>query len=258
MITHKFEEAGLGKAPFRLLGMFEKRCTGQPNAQGLIVGSPGQPAGTCDYCGTGIANCYEIQSADGHKFVVGENCVEKTYDKGLVDTVKRSANKLKNEARHVREKARIEAAAPIIHAVIERERSNPHPISWRAERGETMGDNISWLWNNCGNAGKLKLIREWCGRTLHIPLGATRSPGRKFNRAIAHVHYAIDNAGGDELRFIPNSALNWFHRNDAARAWKPLIYRFEVADIMARGPVAAKIELRPGYEETIIQGKTWS
>lgn len=86
----------------------------------------------------------------------------------------------------------------------------------------------------------------------------TRSPGRRFNRAIADIHYAIDNARGDELRFTANSALNWFHRNNAERAWKPLIYRFEVADIMARGPVSAKIELKAGYDETIIQGKTWA
>lgn len=99
VIIHKFEQVGLGKAPFRLIGMYEKRCSGQPDSRGITVGYAGQPAGSCDYCGTGIANCFLIQSADGKRFEVGEDCVRKTDDTGLVDTVKREAQQSENSGK---------------------------------------------------------------------------------------------------------------------------------------------------------------
>lgn len=90
---HKFERAGLGKAPFRFVGLYEDRGPRKTYLPGGIVvevGAEGQPMGVCKYCGTGIAICCKVRSADGKEFVVGSDCIEKVGDKGLVKTIKRS------------------------------------------------------------------------------------------------------------------------------------------------------------------------
>jgi hypothetical protein len=109
---HPFEQAGLGKAPFKCIAAYELRGPLRyPQADGTVieVGSPGQPMGTCDYCGMGIANCYKIRSSDGHLFVVGSECVAKTAPKGE-DTegfkeAKRELNRVKRERRSEAAKA---------------------------------------------------------------------------------------------------------------------------------------------------------
>jgi len=79
---HAFERAGLGKAPFRCIGVEEKRGPiTLPN--GLQVGAPGQAMGTCAFCSQGIAECYLIQNADKKQFTVGCDCVRKTGDAGM-------------------------------------------------------------------------------------------------------------------------------------------------------------------------------
>lgn len=74
---HPFTKSGLGEAPFRCVGMHVEQGPRQlPN--GLTVGAPGQPLGTCDHCGMGIKYVYDIVSADGNRFGVGCECVLKT------------------------------------------------------------------------------------------------------------------------------------------------------------------------------------
>ena len=54
-MIHVFEKAGLGVAPFRFVGVEERRGPIQISAT-LFVGAPGQPMGSCQLCGTGIAD----------------------------------------------------------------------------------------------------------------------------------------------------------------------------------------------------------
>lgn len=68
---HSFEQAGLGKAPFRCVGVTENVWT---SGCGTIT----KAGGTCDYCGTGIRYEYHIKSSDNKCFVVGCDCVAKT------------------------------------------------------------------------------------------------------------------------------------------------------------------------------------
>jgi hypothetical protein len=68
--THLFEQAGLGKAPFKFLRATER----------LFQAAPGEPVragGSCHYCGTGIRYAAIIGSSDGHVFDVGSECVHK-------------------------------------------------------------------------------------------------------------------------------------------------------------------------------------
>lgn len=93
---HPFEESGLGKAPFRCTG-WEHRVGPIKLSCGMEVGSPGQPMGTCDFCGNGIAVCMQIVSADGKRFEVGCDCVKK---------LERKDNKLADAAQRIRAEVR--------------------------------------------------------------------------------------------------------------------------------------------------------
>lgn len=108
---HPFEEAGLGKAPFRCIGV-ERRVGPIKCADGSEIGSPGQPMGSCDYCGTGIADCFTIQSGDGKRFIVGCDCVAKASaahaDNRLLTDLERQQAKL-NKAKRDAKKAAAQA-----------------------------------------------------------------------------------------------------------------------------------------------------
>lgn len=95
---HKFENAGLGKAPYTFLGI-EVKVGPIVTPDGGTIGAPGQPMGTCQFCFTGIRDCYYLRSADGREFYVGCDCIKKAGDKGLLRYVKAE------EARKRREKA---------------------------------------------------------------------------------------------------------------------------------------------------------
>jgi len=157
---HRFQTAGLGIAPFRYVGFSERRGPIKL-ADGSEIGSPGQPMGTCAYCGQGIAICCEIVSADGKRFIVGSDCVEKTGDKGIVVKVKSAVNKLRTEKRKASEAKRIaefeaELETEELRALLA---AKKHPQQWRADKGETLLDSVEWFMARAGNAGKMKTIR---------------------------------------------------------------------------------------------------
>lgn len=95
--THVFTRSGNGQAPFRCVG-YSHRVGPLVLADGSQVGYEGQPMGTCDHCGTGIAECFEILSADGKRFIVGSSCVFKTNDAGLIRQYKNNPDFRKAQA----------------------------------------------------------------------------------------------------------------------------------------------------------------
>src|SRR5688572_21736227 len=128
---HPFEEAGLGLAPFKFLGMREERGPITTVLDGLTVqvGAPGQPMGSCKYCGQGIAYVCYVLSADGKRFTVGSDCVmklAKASNVGMTDLERAVAREMKKvraaknakRAESAREKlaARIEAASAALDA----------------------------------------------------------------------------------------------------------------------------------------------
>lgn len=104
---HPFEAAGLGLAPFKLIG-FDRKVGPIKMEDGTEVGAPGQPMGTCDFCGTGIADCYRIKSSDLKTFVVGCDCVLKLgrSDNRLVGEVKRKKLALDRAKRAAKREAK--------------------------------------------------------------------------------------------------------------------------------------------------------
>lgn len=89
-MIHLFERAGLGLAPFRVVGfeVIKHRA-----------GDHVQAGSSCDFCGTGIANVFWIQGSEpgAVRFKVGCDCVQKTGDAGLVSSVKAAQKAVRDE-----------------------------------------------------------------------------------------------------------------------------------------------------------------
>jgi hypothetical protein len=151
---HKFEQVGLGVAPFRCVAVYSKYYQASPDA-------PRQVGGSCDYCGTGIVQHCEILSADGRTFVVGNECVRHTYDKALISETQVKVNAVKREARHERENARIAAAMDKLTDVRVQFalKARPHSNAYHANKGLTMLDSVEWFFQNAGNKGKIEAAR---------------------------------------------------------------------------------------------------
>lgn len=100
--THVFERSGLGKAPFKFIGMHT--CTYQ-----ACHGAPIQAGSSCDHCGTGIMYVCTIRDSLGKTFKVGSSCVLKTGDAGMIRAYKnspdvRKTNRMKAQAKDERVK----------------------------------------------------------------------------------------------------------------------------------------------------------
>lgn len=102
---HPFELAGLGRAPFRCVGVYQipsqALAAQNPDAynNALRMMPRGYGCGTCNFCGQAIMNCYLINSADGRKFAVGCDCVEKTADGPLITKVEAERRRIERERR---------------------------------------------------------------------------------------------------------------------------------------------------------------
>lgn len=164
--VHVFETAGLGKAPFKFVEVRELRgplkiMDKNGNWTGEESGSPGQPMGCCKFCSQGIAICCFIESADGKRFMVGSDCVEKTGDRGL-GKVKTVVAQYKREQSLAKERVRVAQLAlrlsgdADLRALLS---SKPHPQQWRRDEGESLLDSVEWFMANAGHTGKLKMVR---------------------------------------------------------------------------------------------------
>lgn len=164
---HAFEKAGLGKAPFRYLGMvYQDISYGLLNikvqgANGELIDAQTTPGGTCDYCGHYILNMFRIESADGKKFKVGCDCIRKCGDAGLVKIAKDQISAAERTKR-AEKKIKAEAAAKDLCFATDFEqfRSIPHPTSYRATEGETMADWCEWMRDNRNYNTLAAMIRK--------------------------------------------------------------------------------------------------
>ena len=102
--VHPWEEAKLGKAPFRLTGYSQEIYQAHRDA-------PIQPGTTCDFCGQGIMNVFHIESADHRRFKVGEDCAKRTGDTELIVEMRREKRMYRTPEQIAHAKAYIEAEA---------------------------------------------------------------------------------------------------------------------------------------------------
>jgi hypothetical protein len=157
---HPFEKAGLGKAPFRLVGEVYQEISYGRRVIGSIGGATvtTTPGGTCEYCGQYIINMFRVESADGNRFVVGCDCVNKVSQVGGKVEGEGKIPELLKKMKKARDESRIEAAKkmlPDAHAL----KSSPHPNHYRASVGATLWDYANFLIHSAGMTGRLKAAR---------------------------------------------------------------------------------------------------
>ena len=151
---HKFELAGLGKAPFHFTGYVAEKT------YQACRGAPIQPASTCDYCGTCIRYEYWVKSSDAKQFKVGCDCIRKTEDAGLIQQISKAERDLKNaknaaarKNRKAKKADRIEAAKSLFPLVQDTLANAPHPNDYFARQGKTLADYAVWCLDNGIEAG---------------------------------------------------------------------------------------------------------
>lgn len=154
---HAFERAGLGKAPFRYVGMGVKTYQ-------ACQGAPIQPGGTCDYCGTGIMYCYGIKSADGKHSVVGCDCIAKVGDEGLIRAYKNSPEyrKMQSDKRHAKDVEVTAELKALMEARKEQWSKEAHPYGFVDRKTGipmTMLDYQLFKFNSCGASGRASMLR---------------------------------------------------------------------------------------------------
>jgi len=154
---HLFERAGLGKAPFKFVGMSEKRF---PNGDGTF-----KPGGSCDYCGTGILYEFHLRSADGKTFKVGCDCIEKAGDTGVLRAYRstpayRLAQREKAQRKAVSVRESLKTLMARLRPALE---AAPHSrgfINRATSRPLTAWDEADWMFSNSGAAGQARLLRQ--------------------------------------------------------------------------------------------------
>lgn len=143
---HPWERAGLGIAPFKLIG-YEKS---------LFQACPGAPVkagSSCDYCATGIADVFWIQSADGRRFKVGSDCVGRVNAKGtkVRDAVDRKIAQLKKAAQLAR--------IADLRTTLDRPEIRDRLAALPGPKFGTLLDWADWMMKNAGATGKIKVAR---------------------------------------------------------------------------------------------------
>jgi len=162
--VHPFEQAGLGIAPFKLVGTFVSKyqaIPGDPNC-------PIQPGSSCDYCAQGIMLVCVIRGADGRDFKVGYDCAAKTTrdaattaDQKLAAAIDGARRKLNRKKAHVRAADKAAELAMLLDSEFARVRlaSLPHPNKWRASEGDTLLQWAMWMLNKAGAAGQARALK---------------------------------------------------------------------------------------------------
>lgn len=153
--VHCFERAGLGKAPFKIVGSYECKWRACP-------GAPIQCGGSCDYCGQGIMYAVAIRSADGKRFKVGCDCVARTGDAGLIKAYKanpdvRKIERDKRAALDARKSAEWDAltADPDVRAKL-----SAHTVpNWNGVGVRPWLEVAEFAWPRCGAAGRARYLK---------------------------------------------------------------------------------------------------
>jgi hypothetical protein len=145
---HCFEEAGLGKAPFRYVGIVDQQISHGDRVIGQVGGIAvtTKPGGSCMYCSRAILYMFNVESADGKTFHVGSECILKTGDKGLIVRVQSALRDLEKKRRLDKKRRAADADKQLCEtAQIGLLASKPHPHPYRASQGETLYDWAKWM-----------------------------------------------------------------------------------------------------------------
>jgi hypothetical protein len=160
--VHPFEAAGLGRAPYRVVGVTEgergpRRSTDPKTGITTEVGAPGQLLSVCAFCSQPIAEVWIVADAGGSRFTVGCKCVEKTDAKLASDPAALNAAKaLRRKARKRAAEAREERARRLLDDEAVRDALR----ATKAGRGDALGYvDFCLVQGKAGAAGKTRCFR---------------------------------------------------------------------------------------------------
>jgi hypothetical protein len=143
-MIHVFERAGLGPAPYTFLGV-QVHPTG------------------CQYCGTAISYMFWLRAANGKKFYVGSDCIFKSGDAGMRRIVEPIVKEHEKKLREEREKDYILRFTNYLQAhpdYWQAANPGPHPYSWHARNGKTMGDYKKFIYEHAGRTKRATVARQ--------------------------------------------------------------------------------------------------
>lgn len=159
-MQHPWELAGLGRPPYRVTGV-ETRVGPIHMPDGTMVGAPGQPMGTCDYCGQGIKEVFRIASADNRRFEVGCDCVRRAYQEANLP-VPTAVQRHEREKRQAAGQARDRLVRERLRCILDNPplaiRSATVRTPWGEERG--LLDEMRRVLPLCGAAGRARHLKR--------------------------------------------------------------------------------------------------
>ena len=141
--VHPFTAAGLGLAPFAIIGFEGAADRAAINAERAANGqqfTSNNCGGSCDYCGMAIFNVFTVRSADGQEFKVGSDCVKKCGDAKLVKVVDEQLRAASKARKRSREQAVRDELKSLIAANTGKLMHQPHPNKGMADNGRTLYD----------------------------------------------------------------------------------------------------------------------
>lgn len=150
--VHPWESCGLGRAPFKFLGMTENVYAPTPDVH--------MPGGTCAYCGQGIRYECLIASDDGKRFTVGCDCVRKVHSAGVavLTDMERAERDLKRTIDNARKTARIKAAQEALAADPTLLVGAPSPWPWFYSCADAR-EAVERMFKIAGLSGSIKAAR---------------------------------------------------------------------------------------------------
>jgi hypothetical protein len=164
--VHPWERRGLGKAPFAYMGIsYRVGPIRIPHPDGTVleVGAEGQPMGTCAYCMQGIAECHEVRSTDGKRFIVGCDCIARVYgdDRApLRAKAEAASRKRRNAAAKARRAAKATSVQAELEALLADEATRERLAALPGPKRGTLLERAEWLMRHAGATGRAKLLTE--------------------------------------------------------------------------------------------------
>lgn len=127
--VHIWEFNGIGKAPFKCVGMASIPSTSlaeqNPHAYNKAMQDlpKGFGVGSCEVCGTPLVNNFLIKDAEGRKFAVGCDCVRKSSDAGLIEKVDAIRREREREKRAEKRMAKMREQQAAYEAELDAQRT---------------------------------------------------------------------------------------------------------------------------------------
>lgn len=173
--VHAFEAAGLGQAPYKLIGI--RKVTYQ-----ACHGAPVQPGSCCMFCATGIVYQFWLRSADQKVFFVGSDCITKSGDAGLRLVIDPYIRAHERKMREERQKYAISEFDKWVKASGYWDRpmfDMPHPNRYFASQGKTLRDYQQYCYSHSGLASKAIQARK-----ILIAEGVWKKTGNRSSKRV--------------------------------------------------------------------------